>query len=120
MIVKRVIEPRPPTLPKDYRAPLVPRYQQPKPNISAQRVAEIVDEIAAVHYVHPNLILGRSRKPPIVAARHAYIAAVMREYKLTLSHASVYLELDRDTIRNALKRNMQREVEELLRQQGVI
>lgn len=112
MIVRRKSEPRTPML--------KPTYTHARPLISTQRVAEIVNEIAAEHKVHPNYILGTRREARIVAARHAYIAAFMREYNLTLSHATQYLQLDRDTIRNALKMNLRREVENDLLLRGLL
>lgn len=118
IILKRRIEPRTPVL--KWQLPLVVREPAPRPIIDDQRVAELLNEIADAYYVHPNEVVGKRREKPITAARHAWIAAVMREYNLSLSHGAAYLKLDRDTIRNALKKNLKREVEAELRLNGHI
>lgn len=118
IILKRRIEPRTPIL--KWQLPLVVREPTPRPVVDDQRVAELLNEIGDAHYTHPNEILGKRRGLRIIAARHAWIAAVMREYNLSLSHGAAYLQLDRDTIRNALKKNLKREVEAELRLNGHI
>lgn len=118
IILKRRVEPRTPVL--KWQLPLVVREVAPRPLIDDQRVAELLNDIGDKYEVHPNLILGKRRETRIIAARHAWIAAVMREYNLSLSHGAAYLKLDRDTIRNAMKKNMQREVEAELRKNGHI
>lgn len=103
-----------------WHLPLVVRVPAPPPLIDPQVEAEIVHDVADRHGIHPNEIFGKSRLPRIVAARHAFVAEFMREYKLSLSYASKYLGWDRDMIRNALKKNLQREVEAQLRENGHI
>lgn len=103
-----------------WHLPLVVRVLAPPPLIDPQVEAEIVHDVADRHGVHPNAIFGKSRLPHIVAARHAFVAEFMREYKLSLSYASKHLGWDRDMIRNALKKNLKREVERDLKLNGHI
>lgn len=103
-----------------WHVPLVVREPVSPPVVTEQDVAEILNDVADDYRIHPDLILGKRRELPIVTARHAWIAAVMRTYKLSLSHGARLLQLDRDTIRNALKKNLQREVERSLRENGHI
>ncbi len=118
IILKRRVEPRTPML--KWHLPMVVRVPVPRPKIDEQTVAEIVNDVADRHGVHPNALLSKNRDKRIVAARHQFIAEFMREYKLSLSHGAAYLKLDRDTIRNALKKNLKREVERDLQMNGYI
>lgn len=100
-----------------------PRQGQPRPKrpeVDDAGIADILNYIADVYSIHPNDILGTRKEKPVVIARHRFIAEVMREYKFSLSHASDVLGWDRDTIRNALKKNLLREVEEELILNGYI
>jgi len=121
VLIKKQNEPRTPMLRREeVGVEIVPKPKPIPPEISDQRVAELLDEVATRFRLHPVVITGTSRVERVVRARHAWIAAVMREYKLSLSHAARYFGLDRDTIRNAMKKNLIREVERELRINGHI